>query len=129
MIARRPAAVIRGTSQMRGAISKAPHSLVWGILAGCLWAGANTLTIFAIRDIGLSIAFPLWNVNSLLGIFWGFVFFHELRQAGWHRWLGVLGGALFMFFGAIFLPLASSTPPPPSPPLPLPVPPLPSAFL
>ena len=42
------------------------------------------------------IAFPLWNSNSLLGILWGFVFFNELRQAGWRRWIGVLGGALVM---------------------------------
>jgi glucose uptake protein GlcU len=74
-----------------------------------MWAVANTLTILAIRDIGLSIAFPLWNSNSLLGIFWGFVFFRELRQAGWRRWIGVLGGALTMCAGATLLALASST--------------------
>jgi drug/metabolite transporter (DMT)-like permease len=67
------------------------------------------MTIFAIRDIGLSIAFPLWNSNSLLGIFWGFLFFNELRQAGWRRWTGVLGGALVMCAGAAFLAIASST--------------------
>jgi len=36
---------------------RAPHLIIWALLAGCLWAVANTLTIFAIRDIGLSIAF------------------------------------------------------------------------
>src|SRR3989442_14029440 len=55
------------------------------------------------------IAFPLWNSNSLLGIFWGFLFFNELRQAGWRRWTGVLGGALVMCFGAALLAMASST--------------------
>jgi glucose uptake protein GlcU len=83
--------------------------IIWAVLAGCLWAVANTLTIFAIRDVGLSIAFPLWNSNSLLGIFWGFLFFNELRQAGWRRWAGVLGGALVMCFGATLLAIASST--------------------
>ena len=58
-----------------------------------MWAVANTLTIYAIRNVGLSIAFPLWNTNSLLGIFWGFLLFNELHYAGWKRWLGVLGGA------------------------------------
>src|SRR5260370_1259176 len=101
-------ALVRGTTQVYADARQAPHLIPWAILAGCLWAVANTLTIFAIRDIGLSIAFPLWNVNSLLGIFWGFVFFHELRQAGSHRWLGVLGAALFMFVGAILLALAAS---------------------
>jgi glucose uptake protein GlcU len=70
---------------------------------------ANTMTIYAIRDVGLSIAFPLWNTNSLLGIFWGFLLFNELHRAGWSRWLGVLGGALTMFGGAALLAFASST--------------------
>jgi drug/metabolite transporter (DMT)-like permease len=101
-------ALIRGTGQMRTDIREAPHLIVWGILAGCLWAVANTLTIFAIRDIGLSIAFPLWNSNSLLGILWGFLLFKELRGAGKLRWLTVIGGALLMFAGATILAAASS---------------------
>jgi drug/metabolite transporter (DMT)-like permease len=73
-----------------------------------MWAVANTLTIYAIRNVGLSIAFPLWNTNSLLGIFWGFLLFNELHFAGWKRWLGVLGGAVCMFGGATLLAIASS---------------------
>jgi drug/metabolite transporter (DMT)-like permease len=102
-------ALLRGTSAVRADVRQAPHLVVWAALAGCLWAVANTLTIFAIRDIGLSIAFPLWNSNSLLGILWGFLFFNELRQAGWRRWLGVLGGALVMCVGAALLAIASSS--------------------
>src|SRR5882672_1668397 len=102
-------ALILGTSSVRADVRRAPHLVVWAVLAGCLWAVANTLTIFAIRDVGLSIAFPLWNSNSLLGIFWGFLFFNELRQAGWRRWIGVLGGALVMCLGATLLAIASST--------------------
>src|SRR5580693_10578423 len=92
-------AVILGTSAVRADVRRAPHLIIWALLAGCLWAVANTMTIFAIRDIGLSIAFPLWNSNSLLGILWGFLLFNELRQAGWRRWTGVLGGALIMCVG------------------------------
>src|SRR5437762_13078596 len=102
-------ALILGTSSVRADVRRAPHLIIWAILAGCLWAVANTLTVFAIRDIGLSIAFPLWNTNGLLGIFWGFLFFNELRQAGWRRWTGVLGGALVMCAGATLLAIASST--------------------
>jgi drug/metabolite transporter (DMT)-like permease len=102
-------ALILGTSSIRADLGRAPHLVIWAILAGCLWAVANTMTIFAIRDIGLSIAFPLWNSNSLLGILWGFIFFNELRQAGWRRWTGVLGGALVMCGGAALLAVASST--------------------
>src|SRR6266851_4973559 len=107
-------ALILGTSYIRADVRQAPHLIVWAVLAGCIWAVANTLTIFAIRDVGLSIAFPLWNSNSLLGIFWGFVFFNELRQAGWRRWTGVLGGALIMCVGATLLAAAYSTQGPPA---------------
>src|ERR1700738_3399463 len=102
-------ALILGTSSIRADVRRAPHLIIWAVLAGCIWAVANTLTIFAIRDVGLSIAFPLWNSNSLLGILWGFIFFNELRQAGWRRWLGVLGGALVMCVGAGLLARASAT--------------------
>ncbi len=102
-------ALILGTSSVRDDVRRAPHLVIWALLAGCLWAVANTLTIYAIRDIGLSIAFPLWNSNSLLGILWGFLFFNELRQAGWRRLAGVLGGALVMCVGATLLAVASSS--------------------
>jgi drug/metabolite transporter (DMT)-like permease len=101
-------AFIRGTSQVHRDVRQAPHLVVWAVLAGCMWAVANTLTIYAIRNVGLSIAFPLWNTNSLLGIFWGFLLFNELHFAGWKRWLGVLGGAVCMFAGATLLAIASS---------------------
>jgi drug/metabolite transporter (DMT)-like permease len=102
-------ALLRGTHQMRTDVRNAPHLVVWGILAGCLWAVANTMTIFAIRDVGLSVAFPLWNTNSLIGIFWGYLLFNELRDAGPRRWFGIVGGALLMFVGALALTFASST--------------------
>jgi drug/metabolite transporter (DMT)-like permease len=102
-------ALILGTSSVRADVRRAPHLLVWAVLAGCLWAVANTMTIFAIRDVGLSIAFPLWNSNSLLGILWGVIFFNELRQAGWRRWAGVLGGGLVLCVGGALLAIASST--------------------
>jgi len=102
-------ALILGTSSVRADVRRAPHLIIWAVLGGCLWAVANTMTIFAIRDVGLSIAFPLWNSNSLLGILWGFLFFNELRQAGWRRWFGVVGGALVMCVGAALLAIASSS--------------------
>ena len=102
-------ALILGTSSIGADLRRTPHLIIWAVLAGCIWAVANTLTIFAIRDIGLSIAFPLWNSNSLLGILWGVIFFNELRHADWRRWTGVLGGALVMCTGATLLAVASST--------------------
>lgn len=106
-------ALIRGTANIGVDVRHAPHLVVWALIAGCLWAVANTLTIFAIRDIGLSIAFPLWNTNSLLGIVWGAVLFNELRGAGRMRWFGVAGGAVAMFVGALLLAAASPSQAPP----------------
>lgn len=101
-------ALLHGTSAIRFDIGQAPHLIIWAILAGALWAVANTLTVFAIRDIGLSVAFPLWNSNSLLGVLWGVILFRELHGATRTRWLGVIGGTLAMIAGATILALASA---------------------
>ncbi|HEX6559015.1 MAG TPA: GRP family sugar transporter [Longimicrobiales bacterium] len=100
-------ALAQGTQAIRFDVRQAPHLIVWAIIAGALWAIANTLTVFAIRDIGLSIAFPLWNSNSLLGVLWGVLLFRELHGASRTRWLGVLGGTVAMIAGATMLALAS----------------------
>jgi drug/metabolite transporter (DMT)-like permease len=84
-----------------------PHLIVWAVLAGMLWAVANTLTIFAVRDIGLSIAFPLWNTNSLVGLMWCCLLFKELRGSRARDWTKVLGGAAAVVFGAGVLALAT----------------------
>ena len=102
-------ALIRGTAAITDDVRQAPHLVIWAALAGCLWSVANTLTVFAIKDIGLAIAFPLWNSNSLLGILWGALLFNELRDAGRLRGLAVLGGAAVMFLGATLLAVASAT--------------------
>jgi drug/metabolite transporter (DMT)-like permease len=102
-------ALARGTSSIRADIRNAPHLVIWAVIAGCLWSIANTLTIFAIRDLGLSIAFPLWNSNALIGIAWGVLLFHELKNAGWLRWTSVGSGAALMFVGGMVLARVSSS--------------------
>jgi drug/metabolite transporter (DMT)-like permease len=100
--------VLKGSSYVFWDLREKPHLILWAILAGSLWAIANTLTIFAIRDVGLSIAFPLWNTNSLVGLFWGWLLFNELRGAGAGQWAKVLGGALAIVGGACVLALATT---------------------
>ena len=73
------------------------------MLAGMLWAVANTLTVFAIRDVGLAIAFPLWNTNSLVGIFWGRLLFGELKGASRKNIAKVVLGALAIVVAAVML--------------------------
>jgi len=102
-------ALVRGTGDTFRDARQAPHLVLWGVMAGCLWAVGNTLTIFAVRDIGLSLAFPLWNSNSLIGILWGTLLFRELHGSGWLRKAGVIGGAVVIFTGAILISAASTS--------------------
>jgi glucose uptake protein GlcU len=102
-------ALVRGTGDTFRDARHVPHLVLWGVMAGCLWAVGNTLTIFAVRDIGLSLAFPLWNSNSLIGILWGTLLFKELHGAGWIRKAGVVGGAVVIFVGAILISAASTS--------------------
>ncbi|MGB0125288.1 MAG: GRP family sugar transporter [Silvibacterium sp.] len=97
----------KGTNYVFRDLRSKPHLIVWAVLAGSLWAVANTLTIFAIRDVGLAIAFPLWNTNCLVGLFWGWFFFHELKGAGARNWGKVLGGAMAIVISAVMLSAAS----------------------
>jgi drug/metabolite transporter (DMT)-like permease len=95
--------LLKGTDYVFRDLFAKPHLIVWAVLAGALWAVANTLTVFAIRDVGLAIAFPLWNTNSLVGIFWGWLLFQEMRGAGFKTGARVLGGALAIVVAAILL--------------------------
>ena len=100
-------AVLKGSQHIWKDFRAAPHLLVWGVLAGALWSVANTLTIFAIRDIGLAIAFPLWNTNCLVGLFWGWLLFDELKGAKVAGKVKVVGGAVAVLAAAFFLAQAS----------------------
>jgi drug/metabolite transporter (DMT)-like permease len=98
---------LKGTAFVMMDLREKSHLVVWAILAGMLWAVANTLTVFAIRDVGLSIAFPLWNTNSLVGLFWGWLLFNELRGSAARDWSKVLGGAAAIVAGACLLAYAT----------------------
>jgi len=102
--------VLKGTGYVFDDLRARIHLVIWAILAGALWAVANTLTVFAIRDVGLSVAFPLWNINSLVGLFWGWFLFNELRGAGVRQGSKVLGGASAIVVGACLLAYATAQP-------------------
>lgn len=98
---------LKGTGYVWLDLKEKAHLIVWAILAGMLWAVANTLTVFAIQNVGLSIAFPLWNTNSLVGLFWGWLLFNELRGSKTREWLKVLGGAAAIVAGTCVLTYAT----------------------
>jgi glucose uptake protein GlcU len=95
--------LLKGTSYVFTDLMEKKHLIVWALLAGALWAVANTLTVFAIRDVGLAIAFPLWNANSLIGLFWGRVLFKELKGANAANIGKVVFGTLAIVIAAVML--------------------------
>lgn len=99
--------LLRGTSSVWSDLMSKKHLIVWALLAGALWAVANTLTVFAIRDVGLAIAFPLWNANALVGLLWGRVLFNELKGATRSVITKVLLGACAIVAAAILLGFSS----------------------
>lgn len=95
--------LIKGTSYVFADLFAKKHLIVWAILAGALWSVANTLTVFAIRDVGLAIAFPIWNTNSLVGLLWGRLLFRELKGAGARNVSKVVLGTICIVAAAIML--------------------------
>jgi len=95
--------LLRGTGYVYHDLRAKPHLIVWAILAGALWAVANTLTVYAIRDVGLTVAFPLWNTNCLVGLFWGRLLFRELQGASRKNIAKVLLGTCAIIASAIML--------------------------
>ena len=95
--------LLEGTRQVFADLAEHRHLIPIAILAGMLWAVANTLTVFAIRDVGLAIAFPLWNTNSLVGILWGRLLFGELKGASRRNIFKVVLGTLAIVVAAVML--------------------------
>jgi glucose uptake protein GlcU len=95
--------LLKGTKYVFADLAEKKHLIVWAVLAGALWAVANTLTVFAIRDVGLAVAFPMWNANSLIGLFWGRVLFRELEGASGKNIGKVVVGAVLIVIAAVML--------------------------
>ena len=95
--------LLKGTGYVFADLGEKKHLIVWALLAGALWAVANTLTVFAIRDVGLAVAFPMWNANSLIGLFWGRVLFKELEGANAANISKVVLGGVAIVLAAVML--------------------------
>jgi glucose uptake protein GlcU len=95
--------LLKGTTYVFADLADKKHLIVWALLAGALWAVANTLTVFAIRDVGLAVAFPMWNANSLIGLLWGRVLFNELKGASAGNISKVVIGAILIVIAAVML--------------------------
>ena len=99
--------LLKGTRYVWADLMSKKHLILWALLAGALWAVANTLTVFAIRDVGLAVAFPMWNANSLVGLIWARLLFGELKGASARVLARVLAGAVAIVIAAILLGFSS----------------------
>ena len=99
--------LLKGTAYVFEDLNGKRHLIIWALIAGSLWAVANTLTVFAIRDVGLAIAFPLWNANSLVGLVWARILFGELKGAKGQVIVRVVLGAVAIFVAATMLAFSS----------------------
>src|SRR5260370_21880096 len=97
------ATLVKGTGYVFADLIEKKHLIVWAWLAGALWAVANTLTVVAIRDVGLAVALPMWNANALIGLFWGRVLFRELEGASAKNIGKVVVGAIAIVIAAVML--------------------------
>lgn len=95
--------LLKGTGYVFQDLRERKHLIVWAVVAGALWAVANTLTVFAIRDVGLAVAFPLWNTNALVGILWGRLLFRELQGASAMNIAKVVLGTVLIIAAAVML--------------------------
>jgi len=99
--------LLKGTGYVFQDLNSKRHLIVWALLAGSLWAVANTLTVFAIRDVGLAVAFPLWNANALVGLVWARILFKELKGARRAVIVRVVLGAVAIVLAASMLGFSS----------------------
>ncbi|MDI6826433.1 MAG: GRP family sugar transporter [Candidatus Aenigmarchaeota archaeon] len=81
---------------------KFPLSLsIPGLVAGVIWTIGNFSALSAIREIGISRAFPIWISNTLVMFTWGVVLFKELTSLP-SLVLGLLG-VLLIFIGCVLV--------------------------
>lgn len=66
----------------------------WGIFGGFVWTVGNYLSLIAVKEIGISRAFPIWIINVLISFAWGVIFFKELTT---------LMGIVFGLIGAVLI--------------------------
>lgn len=72
-----------------------------GLVAGIIWSFGNLSALSAIKEIGISRAFPIWISNTLIMFTWGVVLFKELT--GLMNIILGLSGVSLIFVGCVFV--------------------------
>ena len=66
--------LLKGTGYVFQDLGARAHLVIWAILAGALWAVANTLTVFTMRDVGAGRGFPVMEHQQPGGFVLGMAF-------------------------------------------------------
>lgn len=70
---------------------------ITAILGGLLWTVAFLLVVLGIDSIGLSVAWPLGNLNTIVSVAYGVVVLREVKSTGQSG--RILGGLILAAFG------------------------------
>merc|ERR1711971_235581 len=54
-------------------------ALLPGIIGGTLWNGANLCSLYAIDNLGYSVAYPIMQSSLIVAALWGVLLFGELK--------------------------------------------------
>jgi glucose uptake protein GlcU len=88
----------------RGWWHRAPREHLYAGLCGALWVVASIAMGEAIRRIGLAITWPFTNLNTIVTVACGIVFFHEINARKF--WKVLLAGLVVGVLGVALLGLA-----------------------
>jgi glucose uptake protein len=74
-----------------------------GVMGGLLWNAGNICNFLAIRSLGVSIAFPIGLLNTIVANGWGILYYKELSGAPKKYMYYAIVGATLLIFGATIL--------------------------
>ena len=70
------------------------------LLSGCLWALGMIVAVLAIsKGADISKLVPIYNTNTLIAVFIGILFLHEIPN----DWFKVVSGAVLIVIGAVLV--------------------------
>ena len=101
--------VLKGTDYVWADLREKPHLMVWALLAGMLWAVANTLTVFAIRNVGSPSPFRSGTPTASSDCSGAGCCSTNCAAPASRHWLKVLGGAAAIVVGACMLAYATTS--------------------
>ncbi|MBI4010024.1 MAG: hypothetical protein HY361_02410 [Candidatus Aenigmarchaeota archaeon] len=80
------------------------NKIINSLSSGIMWTIGNITSLLAINSIGLSIGFPLTQLQLLINVGWGIFYFKEVK--GNRTILKIIIGSILLLIGAVLLALS-----------------------